>query len=81
MEDQQNKDPQDISKSERKHMMRALGLMTQMGFMFAACVLIGVLIGRFLDGLFNTSPWLLLLFALLGVGSAFKTMYDIAKKF
>ena len=81
MANQQKKDPQGISKDERKQMMRALGLLTQMGLTFAICVLLGVLIGRFLDDFLGTSPWLLLVFAFLGVGAAFKTMYDIAQRF
>jgi len=52
-----------------------------MGLTFAICVLLGVLIGRFLDDFLGTSPWLLLVFAFLGVGAAFKTMYDIAQRF
>jgi ATP synthase protein I len=46
----------------------------------AACVLIGVFLGRFLDNLLNTSPWLLLLFSLLGVGAALKALFDLAAK-
>ncbi|NLV86096.1 MAG: AtpZ/AtpI family protein [Clostridiales bacterium] len=46
----------------------------------AACVLIGVFLGRFLDNLLGTSPWLLLLFSLLGAGAAFKTLLDLGQK-
>lgn len=81
MDEHKKKDPQGISNNERKQMMRALSLMTQMGMSFAACVFLGVLIGRFLDNWLNTSPWFLLLFALFGVGAAFKSMYDFSKKF
>ncbi|MCL2767713.1 MAG: AtpZ/AtpI family protein [Synergistaceae bacterium] len=54
--------------------------MSQIGFMVAACILTGVLLGRFLDGVFNTSPWLVLLFSLLGTGAAFKYLMEFTKR-
>ncbi|NLN53511.1 MAG: hypothetical protein GX150_04315, partial [Firmicutes bacterium] len=35
----------------------------------AATIFVGVLLGRFLDSLLGTSPWLLLIFSLLGAGA------------
>jgi ATP synthase protein I len=46
----------------------------------AACVLIGVFLGRFLDGLLGTSPWLLLLCSLLGVGAALKAVFELGAR-
>ncbi|MGI6161248.1 MAG: AtpZ/AtpI family protein [Christensenellales bacterium] len=60
--------------------MKALSFFSQIGITMAACVLIGVFLGRFLDNLLNTSPWLLLLFSLLGVGAALKALFDLAAK-
>ncbi|HHU82611.1 MAG TPA: hypothetical protein GXZ26_06375 [Firmicutes bacterium] len=45
----------------------------------AASVFIGVLLGKFLDGFFGTSPWLLLVFSLLGVGAALRVLFSLAK--
>ena len=70
-----------FTKQERGVMLRAITLMSQIAFTVIACVFIGVFLGRFLDGLLGTSPWLLIIFALLGTVSAFKAMIDIAKKF
>ncbi|NLM60667.1 MAG: AtpZ/AtpI family protein [Clostridiales bacterium] len=42
-------------------------------------VLLGVFLGKFLDSLLNTSPWLLLVFSLLGAGAAIKSLYDSSK--
>lgn len=58
-------------------MMKSLALISQLGLSMASCVLVGVLIGKFLDRLLGTAPWLLLVFAFLGSAAAFKTLYDI----
>jgi len=70
-----------ISKEDRKNIARALGYMTHIAVTMAACVLIGVLLGLFLDRRLGTDPWLVIIFSLLGCLSAFKAMIDIAKKF
>ena len=45
---------------------RLLGI----GWYFAVCVLIGVLAGRWLDGRFDTTPWLGLIGTLVGLALA-----------
>ncbi|MGI6403552.1 MAG: AtpZ/AtpI family protein [Oscillospiraceae bacterium] len=67
-------------KDENRRIVRALGLMTQLGLTMACCVLIGVLAGRFLDSKLGTSPWLLVLFSLVGGAAAMKVMYDLVIK-
>jgi ATP synthase protein I len=52
--------------------------MSQLGVTMAACVLIGLFIGRTLDMVFGTEPWLLLTFLVFGVMAAFKAMFSIA---
>jgi len=58
----------------------ALAKISQLGFTIAACVIIGVLLGRFLDTRLDTSPWLTLLGSLLGMAAAFKSIFDFAAK-
>jgi len=67
-------------RKERSELLAALSSLSQLGILIASCVIIGVLAGRFLDNLFGTSPWLLLLLSLLGVGAAFKSMFDFLNK-
>ncbi|MCL2488334.1 MAG: AtpZ/AtpI family protein [Oscillospiraceae bacterium] len=67
-------------RKKRGNVLRALSFASQIGLTMAACVLIGVFAGRFLDDTFGCSPWLLLLFSLLGMGSAFLTVFKMAKK-
>ena len=68
------------SKKERNEVARALSFFSHVGIMITACVLIGVLMGKYLDNLFGTSPWLVLVFSLTGIGAAFKFLLDFAKK-
>ena len=64
----------------QRELIRSLSMVSQIGLMIAACVILGVLSGRFLDNLFGTSPWLLIIFSLFGVVAAFKSMFDFAKR-
>jgi ATP synthase protein I len=59
--------------------LRALVHFSHIGVTIAASVFIGVLLGKFLDGFFGTSPWLLLVFSLLGVGAALRVLFSLAK--
>jgi len=71
------------SEKDRKYrgeLLQSLSTISQMGVMIVACVLVGVLIGRFLDGLLGTGPWLLILFSLLGVAAAFKSIFEFSKR-
>jgi len=67
-------------KEQRDKVFHALSFLSQAGITMAACVLIGVFLGRTLDRLLGTAPGLLLVFSLLGVGAAFKTLFNMAKK-
>jgi len=58
----------------------ALTCISQIGFTIAASILTGVLIGKFLDHLLGTSPWMLLIFSILGVGAAIKSLFDLSKE-
>lgn len=69
-----------VSKQDRKNLVRAVGIASQIGLSMATCVLVGVLLGVFLDDRLGTSPWLVLVFTFLGCLAAFKTLFDIAKK-
>jgi ATP synthase protein I len=70
-----------VTKQDRKNIMRAVGYMSHIAISMAACVIIGVLFGLFLDNRLGTDPWLVLVFSFLGCAAAFKVMIDIAKKF
>ena len=62
--------------SPNRQTAKALANFSQVGVTMAASVLIGVFLGKFLDGIFGTSPWLLLLFSFFGVGAAIKSLFN-----
>ena len=70
-----------ITKKQRREILRAMSIFSQVGITMTVCVLLGVFIGRYLDSQLNTTPWLLLLFSFLGAGAAFKSLFDISKRF
>jgi len=61
-------------------LIKGLALLTQIGLTFIVCIALGFFGGRWLDDLFGTSPWLLLVGILLGVASAFKAVFDLLPK-
>jgi len=54
--------------------MGAVPALTHVGITIAACIVVGVFIGRLLDRILGTSPWLLIIFSLLGIASALRTI-------
>ena len=64
-----------MPKKPRDEIIRAISFASDIAITIAACVLIGVLLGRALDSLFGSSPWLLLVFSLLGVGAGINEIY------
>ena len=67
-------------KKQRRELMHAISFLSQIAVTMAASVLIGVFLGRFLDKLLGTTPWLLLVFSLLGVIAAIKAIFDMGMK-
>ena len=62
-------------------MLRAAGLLTQIGVHMVICIGIGFFFGLWLDNRLGTSPWLLIVGILLGVGAAFVGLYRITSEF
>ena len=68
-------------KKEKKKddgVLKALSLISQLGLTTAGCVIVGLLIGRFLDNWLGTAPWFTIIFSFIGAGAAFKVIYDLA---
>jgi len=67
-------------KPQQNEFARALSFFLQISVTIIACLAVGILLGWWFDRLFDTSPWLLMAFTFLGVGAAFKSIFDFAKK-
>lgn len=77
MDDKAGKDPK---KKPGHDGWRAFLTVSQLGVNMSVCIVGGFWLGRRLDQWLGTSPWLLIVFILLGVGAAFKVMFDYAGK-
>jgi len=53
---------------------------SSMGFAVVLSTVIGLAIGYWLDEYFGTSPWLLLIFLVLGIIAGFRNIYIIGKR-
>jgi len=60
--------------------VKALAFLSQIGITIAACIVVGVFLGIFLDRIFGISPILTIICSLLGLIAAFKSIFDLAKK-
>ena len=54
--------------------LRAAALALEFGFVVGSFIVTGVLLGRFLDGLWGTAPWMFMTGVLLGLGLSFYVM-------
>ena len=57
-----------------------MAMAASMGFSIVLATVIGLAAGVFLDRFFETSPWLTLIFLLLGIVAGFRNIYIIAKR-
>ncbi|QGU00724.1 hypothetical protein SYNTR_2130 [Candidatus Syntrophocurvum alkaliphilum] len=63
---------------KKQHWAKSLGEAVNLATSVAAAVGIGYLGGRWLDGRFDTEPWLALLGFVIGVATGLKMMYQKA---
>ncbi|MCL2364939.1 MAG: AtpZ/AtpI family protein [Defluviitaleaceae bacterium] len=69
-----------LSKEERKRIFRAASLLTQLAVGTISCIGLSIFWGIFLDNRLGTSPVFVLIFVFVGMGAAFKFMYDTTKR-
>ena len=65
---------------ERKEMLKAVSMVTQVGVTILVCIGLGFFIGIMLDRWLGTDPWMLLIFIFLGIVAAFKSLYEQFKR-
>ncbi len=83
MTDQQDNDKQKEEQTEPRDPRKISGKdfqafaeVSHIAIMMAGSVVIGYFLGAFLDKKLGTSPWLTLIFLLLGVAAGLKSAYD-----
>lgn len=67
-------------RSGKSNVLYAITYLSQIGFIMVASVAIGVFLGKVLDDLLGTTPLLLLVFSLIGVGAAIRNIYTMSTK-
>ena len=55
-------------------------MFSSMGLELGLSVVVGLVLGSWLDGLFATDPWLLLVFGISGVIAGYRSLFRILKK-
>jgi len=75
-----NKKENDYNNKQQGSLLHAFAAFSHIGFTIAACIFIGVFLGKFLDSLLGTSPRFLLFFSLLGMAAACMAIYYLAKR-
>ena len=69
-----------FDKEDRKNLAKGMSFFSQLGITALVCVALGVFIGIGLDRVFSTEYVFTIIFSVLGIISAIRTMVSIAKK-
>jgi len=64
-------------RENRRKWIRGAGLASTVGIVLVVCTVIGYAFGSWLDRVFGTEPWLMLLFTLMGIAAGFIEMFRI----
>ena len=69
-----------MNEKPRRPDLRRLAELSSLGLILPSSIAVGLFFGYLLDRLFNTRPWLLLVFTLLGVASGLTSLSRALKK-
>ena len=67
-------------KEDTKRALRLVGLASTLGLTIVIATFIGLALGLWLDRVFNTSPWLTVIFLILGIIAGFRNFYRFMSK-
>lgn len=65
---------------DRKEFIRLMSRFSAVGIEMGFSVVIGLLMGIYLDKYFKTDPWLTIIFLLFGLAASFKVILRVAKE-
>ncbi|MGD8915733.1 MAG: AtpZ/AtpI family protein [Syntrophobacterales bacterium] len=67
-------------KEDTRKALRMVGLASTLGLTIVIATFIGLALGLWLDRVFNTSPWLTVIFLILGIIAGFRNFYRFMTK-
>jgi ATP synthase protein I len=70
----------DRMKRETRRAWRELAYYSSIGFSVALSIVIGLVVGVYLDRRFDSSPWCLLIFLVLGIAAGFRNIGHAIRK-
>ncbi|MBN2245391.1 MAG: AtpZ/AtpI family protein [Candidatus Aminicenantes bacterium] len=68
-------------KKDFRSDLKKLAEVSSLGLMLPSSIVVGLIIGHFLDRIFGSHPWLLLIFTCLGVISGLLSLFRGLKKY
>lgn len=80
MADNQPRKPQRPYDDEKYRAMRNAGIGLTIPMMLAASILVGCLVGYYLDRWLHTTPWLFLVFFILGIVTGIRETILLIRK-
>jgi ATP synthase protein I len=66
-------------EEDKKKQYRQVWRYSSIGLEMGFSVAIGAAIGYFLDRYFNTAPWLMITFLILGIVAGFRSLFSLMK--
>ncbi len=67
-------------EKETRGLLRQLGKVSLIGIEMVVSTFVGLAIGVYLDGKFDTNPWLTLIFLIVGIVAGFRNVFREVKK-
>ena len=67
-------------KEDTREALKLVGLASTLGLTIVIATFIGLALGLWLDRVFDTSPWLTIIFLLLGIIAGFRNFYRFLSK-
>ena len=67
-------------KEDTRKALKLVGLASTLGLTIVIATFIGLALGLWLDRVFNTSPWLTVIFLIAGIIAGFRNFYRFMSK-
>lgn len=67
-------------KEDTRKALKLVGLASTLGLTIVIATFIGLAVGLWLDEVFDTSPWLTVIFLILGIIAGFRNFYRFMSK-